>query len=396
VEALPFKKGPVEDAGATTQGFYRFQYCRAAARLLAAIKAGTDLTIICEHHEDYLVLDSTPLRAVSVKSRDQTKTRWTLSALVGDGKLGHLYKTYRRAKDPINCSFESNRAHDVADLWSDEEIARRTVREDLAARLCEAPSDVDGFVDHLTIDSTLPASRDIAAAYATNFAAPALDSLGVRQLDAGRAMTLATDLIAAASREGLSADALGQLLLADPGQLPDIFSQLQVEERTVNTDQLRAALEAAASAVVPRIPAATRALAEPVPDTTMTKKLERGGLGPSVVSSAGNRRALWFAHRARYRDIVEREEELDSLEEWVQDQANAAEGVARAGGPGPYGPEMLDDLMDRLGSAEAFPRGIRRVDGNPALLAGAAFELTDACSVWWSDRFQIGEPDEES
>jgi hypothetical protein len=395
VETLPFKQGPTEDAGATTPSFYRFQYCRAAARLLAALKAGTDLTIICEHHEDYLVLDGTPLRAVSVKRRDQSKTRWTVPTLVGDGKLGHLYETYRRAHDSIYCSFESNRAHDVAGLWSNDEDEQRAAREDLAGRLGEKVADVDGFVDHLTIDSTLPPSRDIAATYTTNFAAPALDALGVTQLDAGRAMTLAADLIAAASRVGLSADALGQLLLADPGELPELFSRLQVEERTVDTNQLRAALETAASAVVPRIPAATRAMARPVPETTMTKKLERGGLGPSVISSAGNRRALWFAHRARHRDIVEREEELDSLQEWVQDQANAAEGAARAGGFGPYGPEMFDYLMSRLGSAEALPAGTRGSDRNPALLAGAAFELTDACSVWWSDRFLVEGPDEE-
>lgn len=396
MEELPFRQGPAEDAGATTPSFYRFQYCRAAARLLAALKEGTALTIICEHHEDYLILDGNPLRAVSVKSRDQSKTRWTVPALVGDGKLGHLYETYRRAHDPIYCSFESNRAHDVANLWSSDDEERHAARQDLAGRLDEKVADVGGFVDHLTIDSSLPSSRDISATYATNFAAPALDALGVTQLDAGRAMTLATDLIAAASREGLSADALGELLLADPGEMPELFSRLKVEERTVDTDQLRAALEAAASTVVPRIPAETRAAARPVPETTMTRKLERGGLGPSVISSARSRRALWFAHCARHRDIVEREEELDSLQEWVQDQANVAEGVARAGGSDPYGLEMLEDLMGRLGSAEKLPAGTRRSDGNPALLAGAAFELTDACSVWWSDRFPIEGSNEDS
>lgn len=396
MEALPFKQGPTEDAGATTPSLYRFQYCRAAARLLAALRAGIDLTIVCEHHEDYLVLDGSPLQAVSVKSRDQSRTRWTLSTLVGDGKLGHLYETFRRADDSINCSFETNREHDVADLWSSEQAVRRAARKDLAARLGERLEDVDGFVDHLAIDPNLPPSRDIAATYATTFAAPALDALGITQLDAGRAMTLTADLIAVASREGLSTDALAQLLLADPEQLHNVFSRLQIEERTVDTDQVRVALEAAATAVVPRIPAKTRSMAKPVPDTTMTKKLERGGLGPSVISSAGNRRALWFAHRARYRDIVQREEELDSLQEWVQDQANAAESAVRGGGPDPYGPEMLEALMSRLGAAEALPTGTRRTDSNPALLAGAAFELTDACSVWWSDRFPIGEPDEES
>ncbi len=395
MEALPFKEGPHEDAGAETASYYRFQYCRAAARLLAALAAGKELTIVCEHHEDYLVLDGSPLRAVSVKNRAQSKSQWTIPALVGDGKLGHLYETYRRAGQPIHCSFESNRSHDVADLWSDDGKRRRGARQNLADRLDEKLDDVEGFVDCLEIDVTLPARRDIAAAYATNFASPALDALGITQLDAGRAMALAADLVAAASRKGLSIEALGQLLLAPPGESQGLVSKLQVEERTVTTGQLRRAVEAAASAGVPRIPAATRATATPVSETTMTKKLEHGGLGPSVIASAGKRRALWFAHCARYRDITEREEELDSLQEWVQDQANAAEITARASNSDPYGIEMFKALMGRLSSAEALPTGTRRSDSNPALLSGAAFDLTDACSIWWSDPFPIRVRDDE-
>lgn len=389
MEALPFKEGPFEDAGAETASYYRFQYCRAASRLLAALTAGKELTIVCEHHEDYLVLDGTPLRAVSVKNRDQSKSRWTIPALIGDGKIGHLYETYRRAEGTIHCCFESNRSHDVSNLWSDDDEKRRGSREDLANRLDEKLDDVEGFVDRLKLDVTLPARRDIAAAYATIFASPALDALGITQLDAGRAMALAADLVAVASREGLSVEALGQLLLAAPDEWQGLFSKLQVEERTVTTGQLRDALEAAASAGVPRIPAETTAIATPVSETTMTKKLEHGGLGPSVIASAGKRRALWFAHRARYRDITEREEELDSLQEWVQDQANAAEIAARAGDSDPYGVEMFKVLMGRLSSAEALPADTRRSDSNPALLSGAAFELTDACSIWWSDPFPM-------
>jgi hypothetical protein len=42
--------------------------------------------------------------------------------------------------------------------------------------------------------------------------------------------------------------------------------------------------------------------------------------------------------------------------------------------------------MTRLRSRETLPIGTRHEDGNAALLAGAAFELTDDCSVWWSPR----------
>jgi hypothetical protein len=47
---------------------------------------------------------------------------------------------------------------------------------------------------------------------------------------------------------------------------------------------------------------------------------------------------------------------------------------------------MYNDLMTRLRSRDALPLGTRQEDANSALLAGAAFELTDDCFVWWSPR----------
>jgi hypothetical protein len=61
----------------------------------------------------------------------------------------------------------------------------------------------------------------------------------------------------------------------------------------------------------------------------MSKKLRAGGLGESVVGTAKRRRTGWFAHRAQYRDIPYRQEELDSLQEWVQDPVSNANDSAR-------------------------------------------------------------------
>jgi len=55
---------------------------------------------------------------------------------------------------------------------------------------------------------------------------------------------------------------------------------------------------------------------------------------------------------------------------------------------------MFEELMGRIGSAEGLPAGTRQFDSHPALLSGAAFQLTDECSVWWSDPFPIRGGDE--
>jgi hypothetical protein len=121
----------------------------------------------------------------------------------------------------------------------------------------------------------------------------------------------------------------------------------------------------------------------------MSMKLRAGGLGESVMDTAKRRRTGWFAHRVQYRDIPYRQEELDSLQEWVQDQANLAESVALDTGGRPYGRAMHSDLIARLHDAANVPAGTRPEDRHPALLSGAAYQLTDDCTIWFSPREDV-------
>lgn len=118
----------------------------------------------------------------------------------------------------------------------------------------------------------------------------------------------------------------------------------------------------------------------------MTHKLSAGGLGPSTVETARRRRRYWFSHEAQFRDIPHRQHELASLTEWVQDQANAAESAALDSGRDPYGRFMHDKLIERLSDRNALPPGTPPDDADPALLSGAAYQLADDCSVWFSPR----------
>ncbi len=391
VGELPFSSEPAEDAGAPTLSRFRFQHCCAAARLFASIADARDCEIVCEWHEDYLVVSGSLLQAVSVKHREQSKSKWTISALVGDGKLGHLFETFQRGNGDLSCVFETNRSHAVADLWSADSARRETMLESLANGLKVDGAELAHFVANLQIHSELPQKEFIAAAYASMLAAPALDRLGL-ELDEGTAMRVAGDLIAAASEERLSSESLRKILLSPPEDRHSVVAAQKVSDRCVHTDQLVEALRDAASNAVPRLPLEDSEVVVP-PETTLAKKLKKGGLGPSVQVSAGKRRARWYAHRARYRDIRHREEELDSVEEWVQDQANLAETDAIEGDKENYGRDMFRVLNQNLSDREAVPAGTRPEDSNPALLAGAAFELTDSCSIWWSHEFQVNNED---
>jgi hypothetical protein len=379
VDILPFDSHPTEDAGAATTDRFHFQHCCAAARLLAALAGGQACELICEWHEDYLVISNGRVEAVSVKHREDHLAAWSAASLVDDGKLGHLFATF--CSSGVACYFESNRAHTVHDLWSSDAARREAARVDLAERLGADRAELDLFVDNLRI-WTAPKRQDIEETYAARFASFALDRLGLN-LDPILALRVTCSLVADASRGRVPDDAWAALLAAPPEERDQLLADRVFAGRRVDTKVVCDALTHAQRTAVPRLDAS----AGPAPpETTLTKKLRRGGLGPSVIETGRRRRRLWYSHVAEVRDIGEREAELASLREWVQDQANAAESEAM--GEDPYGQQMHQALEGRLRS-DAVPDGTRDEDKNPALLSGAAFELTDECAVWWSKPFDL-------
>jgi hypothetical protein len=386
VSSLPFQVDPPEDVGAATADRYMFQYCCAASRLLAALAQGQDCELFCEWHEDYLLSGDGGVEAVSVKHREDHLPAWSQATLVSDGKLKHLLDTFQRATC-VDCCFETNRAHVVGNLWQARDGSLDVARNDLAARLEASRSDVDDFLAHLVITTPgVPSRHHIEFSYAAQYAAPALDRLGLSCCPPSRALRIACGLVANASRERIIQAAWLALLTAKPTQRAGVLAAHHLEARRVTTDDLRKSLAEADRDHVPRLQ--TVAGAAPA-ETTLTRKLQRGGLGPSVVESARRRRRLWYSHVASFRDISAREDELRSLKEWVQDQANAAEldSIEKT----TYGPRMYHALFERLRADDAVPKGTRIEDRDPSLLAGAAFELTDECSVWWSPPFTIGD-----
>lgn len=382
---------PIEDEGAVTAHRYQFQYCCAAARLLAGIAAGRDCEVICEWHEDFLVINDGKVEAVSIKHREDHRPAWSAASIVSDGQLHHLMRTFQRSNGLVRCCFETNRDHTVGDLWSDDGPACEASRADLADRLKVSRADLGLFLDHTTITApSVPGRHHIESAYATMYAAPALDCLGLRALSPAQAMRIAVGVVANASRDRIPDGAWSELVAAEPSERASVLAKHKLAARQVTTDHLREVLHDAAKGQVPRLDVAP---GDAPPETTLTKKLEDGGLGPSVVDTARRRRRIWYSHTAAHRDLGDREAELRSLEEWVQDQANAAETEAVADAQSPYGPRMYQALMTRLQAQDFLPDGTRREDSNPALLSGAAFELTDACSVWWAPRPHIGDSD---
>jgi hypothetical protein len=355
--------------------------------LLAAIAAGTEREVICEWHEDFLIISNDGnIEAVSIKHRDDGLAAWTIATLGGSaGNLRRLLETFQRAKGQIYCCFETNRASNTADLNSVDTAKREAARVELARRLGASREELDAFLERLTI-TRVPDRAHIINTYADMYAAPALDRLGITTLEPSRAVRIAYELIADASAERLSTAAAVIVLTAAPADRRTVIQTEVLKGRCVNERDVADALREAARTRVPRLPTLEGDAPE---ETSMSKKLRAGGLGESVVDTAKRRRTGWFAHRAQYRDIPYRQEELNSLQEWVQDQANLAESIALDTGAVSYGRAMHSDLIARLHDVAAVPGGTRPEDRNPTLLTGAAYQLTDDCTVWFSPREKV-------
>ena len=350
---------------------------------MAAIAEGLSRVVICEHHEDYLVLaDDGGIEAVSVKHREDHLAAWSISSLADDGMLGHLLDTFKRANGQIDCCFESNRANTVADLFSEDLAVSGPLRNDLAQRLSVTRGEIDAFLTRLRFPPPMPHRRDIESTFATRYATGALDALGIT-LSPSTAISIARDLIANASAERLEAEVETRVLIAVPADRAAVAAEAVLDARRVTDHDLTEALRDAAVARTPSLSASAAGAGQ---ETTMTHKLIAGGLGPSTVETAQRRRRFWYTHVTRFRDIPHRQQELASLTEWVQDQANAAESAAMDSGKEPYGRFMHEKLIERLYDTDALPAGTPSEDSNPALLSGAAYQLTDDCSIWFSAR----------
>jgi hypothetical protein len=104
---------PADDAGASTADRYDWQAAMAAADGLALyldalgdgeLRADSDGRIVCEHHEDWVVVRGGDAELVSAKHREPSYGVFTtLSQLAGDGGLAHLFGRWHALEEKPAC-----------------------------------------------------------------------------------------------------------------------------------------------------------------------------------------------------------------------------------------------------------------------------------------------------
>lgn len=393
VPASLASKRPDEDAGATSSGYYEFQYGWVARHALEMSDPTCDLEwILCEWHTDFILGWTTAFAPVSVKHRESNSGHWTIATLFSDGGMLTLYRRWHELGRPEQCRWVTNgglnpecralaKACASADTGAlDEWLGKHAFRFVGASR-----ADALAFLLTLRIDNNSSQVRDQRILHIERFARPALRTLGLSSREAS-ALYDAVVGIARSASQGLGgteprkwsssrADAFDTAVLAAADSA----------NRVIRPGPIRLLARKLAS------PAAAEPPPEPASDTTLIKKLRRGDVVPTAEMAARRSRMSWTAFEATYSEPLPLDGQPSKFESlrWrvVSEAADSQVDAERHGQP--YGNRMYQEMRARMRAvaAEPFLSAL-----TPALLMGLTYDLTARCEIWWSERFDVDAP----
>src|SRR5450759_129806 len=390
----PLVVPPAEDAGSVTQDRYDFQHHCTARRAITMLTGDAIQAIVCEWHEDYLVVyRNGATELVSVKHLEPSQNRWTTPQLCEEGGLKHLFERWLGTGKQSRCCLETD-AGLRSGSGQPQELAHACHRFDQPALAAWAPklarslgaeedvAPVIAFLLILSIDAGLPGREHIRDHQIQALMRPALIRIGYPEARAAAAYDAVVVEVGRANRgESGSFNALA--VLADVDRLgTDAQLRQDMALRTLDRLRLMRVITALDDPIRPLLVPAR--VDEP---TAMVKKLARGGLGPAGLSSAKRLRATWLRLRDDWsKDLPGEEPEIEDLVSQVLLIVQQAETAAMQEGSA-YGRSMQQQLEQRL-RLDQLPR-------RPALplldqhLMGLVYQLTDDCVVWWSEIFDV-------
>lgn len=366
---------PGDDTGSETLARYEFQHVLAALAFTIALIEDPDAMVLCEWSEDFVVVcgGSVP-ELVSVKHLEPSQGPWTLSSIVDRGGLKHLFERWKEAKKQATCTLKTNgglkggpREAAAIPIAARQAVAERGELVGILRTRLGATTDaeVHAFLDSLTIEAELPKRDDLLPRILVDTLPRIGAQLGWPPDEAPLRFEAICDVVATASRSDVRSEA------RDPdGPNKEVALARARAKKTVT----RAKVEAAWARFA-------------LSDSLMVEKLERGGLGPTDIERCKRLREEWLRLERRWDPELPGTSEAARLRDQVQDIAAEAEAEARAKvAQGGYAAEMRTGLVKRISASEWALAGEAL---NVELVLGAAYDETDRCRIWWSDRFDV-------
>lgn len=423
---------PEDDAGAETADWYEWQVVMAAADGLAlyvqALDANGRITddesrIVCERHEDWVVLQGQDAELVSAKHKDPAYGAYTtLRKLFDDGGLAHLFRRWLALGAKPTCRLVTTPGLSAGPAQNLEKACEylrglrlggaavavseehRSVVDDACGTLdrSKLPADwrEDGFsgafpgVEHreqmARFMSVLSIAHGQARRQHTDFAAPAMfaqpvvERLGL-QTPAAEIWEAVLSLFRARMRAG------GPVPLA---ALPKVLAY-RIGASAPNVEEIERSLVAriitmqdidVAIRVAVRNPGGFRPLPRLQRASRVAVKMAAGTCTDNSIERAEQLRADYQEYWSERMAIdtgarVEQARLRRTLLKVSDEATGAVGGIAAAGGPVLWA--ELQRRLERLPRTE-FPDGM-----DADLLLGGVCELSNHCRVWFSDRFDV-------
>lgn len=379
---------PVDDSGSPTQSRFGFQHHCTARIVFAMLPVGSIELVVCETHEDATVVyEDATVELVSVRHCDDQTL--PLPAL-RDAVVG-LFRRWQRTGRIARCRLMSNgkpvagreKAQGLIDCCHNGDPAPWVDR----VRTWTYSDDSDEIANFLlgfSVDEPTGAREHIVAINCQSVVTPALESVGLVHLDATTAYHRVVRLVERCNRdEPVNRTAMLDYL-ADPNRASATSNHARrIGRRAIDRTRLRGVL------LEPLVPEPIVQLSfddQPEEDSTLARKLELGGFGPTTVNAARLLRANWEATETRWRSGAPGGDPLFS-DLRMRALAAAAHAERLTMGPNAYGPAMHEQLEQTFTTANLDRKPPFELDDQ--LLLGLVYELTDECRVWWSPQQEL-------
>ncbi|MFT0761780.1 hypothetical protein VRY54_01765 [Actinomyces sp. F1_1611] len=426
---------PTDDAGAQTADRYEWQVAMAAADGLAMYKQYHDgnfhdfdpsqMRVICEYHEDWIIQIGEEVELVSAKHRDVASGHWrSITDIVSRGGVGHLFARWlllgRRASTRLvtNDPFASGEAKELvaccellerhekgAGLGQKHEV----MLDNCLTILCKAlmmfrknlPPCWQAAAGTHAKDQIVPADlydaareflsthrfaygrpdRNYAHHVAPDFyAKPVLDKIG-KSDSSSRSVWEAIMQVFRARMRAKGSTENGGLFPVGPNAQPQTPDR-EVEARTITLRDIMTIVDTAL---------ANPAAYEPIPPlrrvTRLGVKMDRGGCSDTSIERAERLRIDYSRYRRERRNSIPGSDaEFQAIERTLHRIADDETYKVRTDSA-PWGDDLWAALSSRMHSSSFEPLGSLELDGDLSL--GGICDLTSRCQVWFSERFDI-------
>ncbi|MFF5233912.1 hypothetical protein [Dactylosporangium sp. NPDC000521] len=382
-------------------------------------------SVLCEHHEDYAVLDEDEVELVSVKHRELSSGSWTWATLADDGGLAHLFARWgvlgktvqcrmvtnaelgtgepsqlreacqklRLGSSPLDCvqevrafAIELIRHADKANLPNEWRVPEKTPKAKIYPS-DELLEEVAAFLAILQFDTRRPQRDDIAAAAPVKYAEPLLEELGLSTNgDASKAAWAAVLGMFRQRMRGRGKVPLGELAALIgrfKRETPADGLARKLRRRHVTASDVIAAVNTAVLA-----PQAYVSVDLTLAATRLAAKLHHGGCSPTTILTAESLAARWRrAMHERMPDVPGSSVAFADAEMHLRVAASAAaEAAASASGDSLYGSAMWQRLSSRdlTPALKDLP-----LSGDSLLALGGICDLASRCQVWFGPEFDV-------